>query len=148
MISAPTPTGTSTALAPLLAGASAALNATAALLLIAGRAAIARGLRTVHRRLMLSAFAVSVAFLGTYAARILLAGTERYQGPHRVAYFTLLGSHTVLAAIVPFLAIAALYLGLRASWDSHRRVARIALPIWLYVSVSGVAVYFVLFHAR
>ncbi len=126
----------------------AALNALAAVLLAFGFAAIRRGNMRRHRALMLSAFTVSVVFLVSYLAYHARAGTVRFQGQGlaRTFYFALLLSHTVLAAVVPVLAIVTLSRGLRARYDSHRRIARWTLPIWFYVSVTGVGVYLMLYH--
>jgi len=95
---------------------------------------------------MLSALAVSALFLVGYLTYHFQAGTTRYtgQGWIRPVYFTILLSHTILAAAVPLLAITTLVLALRERFDRHRRIARITFPIWLYVSVTGVIVYLML----
>jgi uncharacterized membrane protein YozB (DUF420 family) len=126
----------------------AVLNATSALLLAAGYLAI-RGRRVrTHRACMAAAFTTSVAFLVSYVVYHLNAGTTRFPGEGwvRPVYFTILGTHTVLAALVPFLAVATLTLALRGRFTPHARLARWTLPTWLYVSVTGVVIYVLLYH--
>ena len=132
----------------------ASLNGLSTLLLIAGIVLIRGGHRNAHRNVMLSAFAVSVVFLGCYLT--YHQGLHHYIGTHgksfggtggiRVAYFAILISHVVLAAIVPILAIMTIVRGLKADWERHRRIAKITFPIWLYVSVTGVVIYAMLYH--
>jgi uncharacterized membrane protein YozB (DUF420 family) len=126
----------------------AALNGLAAVLLVAGRVAIARGRTAWHRRLMLTALVVSAAFLACYLVYHAEVGSVRFtaRGPIRPVYFLVLASHVVLAALVPPLALVAVWHAGRGRFDRHRRVARIAWPVWLYVSASGVAVYLMLYH--
>ena len=97
---------------------------------------------------MVAAFAVSVAFLISYLVYHYQVGSVRFQktGPIRTVYLSILLTHTVLAAAVPFLAGISLYRGLKGDYAKHRRVARWALPIWLYVSVTGVVVYWMLYR--
>ena len=127
----------------------AALNAAATLLLLRGRALAKRGERAAHRRTMLAAFAVSSLFLASYVAHKISRSFENTTfnatGGAKVAYLVLLASHVVLAAAVPFLAIALIRLGLRGDVDRHRRLARVAWPVWLYVSVTGVVIYVLLY---
>jgi protein SCO1/2/putative membrane protein len=124
------------------------LNATSAVLLIIGYRLICRGKVEAHRRAMIAAFAVSVLFLISYLIYHSQVGSVRYQktGAIRAVYLTILGTHTVLAALVPFLAVITLYRGLKRSDARHRRIARWTLPIWLYVSVTGVIVYLMLYQ--
>ena len=126
----------------------AALNASSAALLIAGYSAIRRGKREVHRKFMLAAFACSVLFLISYLVYHFQVGSVRFQrtGAIRTVYLTILFTHTVLAAAVPFLAVITLRRALAARFDKHRRIARWTLPIWLYVSVTGVVVYWMLYR--
>lgn len=126
----------------------AALNATAAVLLATGYRMIRRGRREAHRRLMLAAFAVSVLFLVSYLVYHYEVGSVRFTGtgPIRTVYFTILISHTILAAAVPPLAVITLGRALKGRLEAHRRIARWTLPIWLYVSATGVAVYWMLYH--
>lgn len=126
----------------------AALNAISAVLLVAGYMQI-RALRVRrHRALMLSAFGVSILFLVSYLIYHYHAGSVRFtgQGWIRPVYFAILISHTVLAAAVPVLAILTLRLALRGELLRHRRLARWTFPIWLYVSVTGVAIYLLLYQ--
>lgn len=126
----------------------ALLNATAAILLIWAYTLIRRRRIEAHRRVMLAAFGVSVAFLVSYLVYHYQAGSVRFQktGSIRTVYFTILLTHTVLAALVPPLAIVTLRRGLAARYDRHRKIARWTLPIWLYVSVTGVIVYWMLYR--
>jgi putative membrane protein len=133
---------------PVLPSVNAALNATAAVLLVWGYTLIRRKRIETHRKVMLSAFFVSCAFLVCYLVYHAQAGTVRFQktGTIRTVYLSILATHTILAAAVPFLAIITLRRGLAARYDRHRRIARWTLPIWLYVSVTGVVVYLMLYH--
>ena len=134
-------------LAEILPPVNAVLNATSAVLIVLGWRAIRAGDRTRHRALMLSALGVSGLFLVGYLTRVALTGTHRFPGTGalRSAYLLLLGTHTVLAAaIVPLIGFA-VYFAWNGRFEAHRRVARYALPAWLYVSVTGVLVYFMLY---
>ena len=126
----------------------AALNAIAAVLLTIGFALIRNGRIEAHRTVMISAFGVSVLFLIGYLTYHSLAGVVYYRhaGAIRLVYLTILFTHTVLAAIVPVLAIITLSRALRANFKRHRAIARWTLPIWLYVSVTGVIVYLMLYR--
>jgi uncharacterized membrane protein YozB (DUF420 family) len=126
----------------------AALNATCAVLLLAGFACIRRRRIAAHRACMLAAFGVACLFLASYLTYHAQAGTTRFtaQGWIRTLYFVLLTSHTVLAAAIVPLAIVTLRRGLRRDDGRHRRIARWTLPVWLYVSVTGVLVYAFLYH--
>ncbi len=126
----------------------AALNATSGLLLLAGFAAIRAGRRDVHRALMLAACSSSALFLAGYVTRVALTGTHRFPGTGalRAAYLAVLGSHTLLAALVLPLVLWTLSLSLRSRFAEHRRVARVTFPVWMYVSATGVAVYLLLYH--
>ena len=133
---------------PVLPSVNAALNATAAVLLVWGYTLIRRKRIQTHRRVMQTAFAVSCAFLVCYLVYHFQVGSVRFPrtGAIRTVYLSILGTHTVLAAAVPVLAIITLRRGLSGRYDRHRRIARWTLPIWLYVSVTGVVVYFMLYH--
>ena len=137
-----------TELAAVLPAVNACLNAVAAVLLGAGRLAIHRGRVDAHRRFMVAAFSVSVVFLISYVTRFALTGTHRYpeDAPLRGLYLAILVSHTTLAAITPVLAVVTLRLALLGRFERHRRLARWTWPIWMYVSATGVAVYFMLYH--
>ncbi len=126
----------------------ASLNGLAALFLIAGFVFIRRGNAAAHRFAMLTAFACSIAFLVSYLFYHSQVGSVRFQGTGgiRTLYFTVLLSHTVLAALVPFMAAVTLYRALRERFDRHRAIARWTLPIWLYVSVTGVVIYWMLYR--
>jgi uncharacterized membrane protein YozB (DUF420 family) len=131
-----------------LPGLNAILNASAALLLVIGYVLIRRRQIDAHRNVMLAAFGISVLFLISYVTYHVQVGSVRFQktGTIRTLYFSVLLTHTVLAAVVPFLAIITLSRGLGGRYDPHRRIARWTLPVWLYVSVTGVIVYWMLYR--
>jgi uncharacterized membrane protein YozB (DUF420 family) len=133
---------------PVLPSVNAFLNATAAVLLVWGYTLIRRKRIEQHRRVMLAAFVTSCLFLVSYLVYHATAGSKRFPGTGtlRTVYLSILGTHTILAAAVPFLAVITLNRGLRGRYDKHRRIARWTLPIWLYVSVTGVIVYLMLYH--
>ena len=126
----------------------AALNGTCALLLIAGRLAIARGDRELHRRRMLGAFTASTVFLISYLIRFATTGAHKYPGEgwDKIVYLIVLFSHMALAVVLVPLVIRALQHALRGHFDRHLRVVKWGWPIWMYVSVTGVIVYFMLYH--
>ena len=132
----------------VLPSINAFLNATAAVLLVWGYWLIRNKRKETHRKVMQTAFVVSCLFLVCYLVYHFQVGSVRFPktGPIRTVYLTILASHTVLAACVPFLAIVTLRRGLSARFDKHRRIARWTLPVWLYVSVTGVVVYVMLYH--
>ena len=101
-----------------------------------------------HRNVMIAAFVTSCLFLVCYLVYHAQVGSVRFPktGAIRTIYLSILGTHTVLAAAVPVLAIVTLRRGLAARYDRHRRIAKWTLPIWLYVSVTGVVVYVMLYH--
>jgi uncharacterized membrane protein YozB (DUF420 family) len=131
-----------------LPAVNAFLNATSAGFLTAGFLLIRRGRVAAHRACMLSAFGVSALFLVSYVVYHATAGSVpfRGQGLIRPVYFTLLISHIVLAAAIVPLALVTVHRAWSARFDRHRRIARWTLPIWLYVSVTGVVIYFMLYH--
>ena len=129
---------------------SATLNGCSAVLLVTGRALIARGKVAAHRVAMLTAFGTSALFLVSYVY---------YHWPHhggivyfhgtgwaRILYLTILISHTILAIVIVPLVLITLTRGLRGHFDRHRAIARWTFPLWLYVSVTGVIVYLMLFQ--
>jgi putative membrane protein len=146
----------------------AALNSLATVLLLAGLYLIKHGRVEAHKRAMLTAFAVSIVFLACYLwYHFALVGHVKFAhpGPIRYVYYAILLSHVMLAITVPFFATWQIYLGFRAVGcctpkgdqpddpaiaaayrDKHRRWARVTFPIWLYVSVTGVVVYVMLYH--
>jgi len=128
----------------------AALNATSAALLAAGWAAVRRRRIPLHRACMLAACGVSALFLVSYVTYHYLAGSRPYTGAGwlRWVYFPILVSHIVLAAaMVPFV-LTTVYRALSGDFVRHVRVARLTLPVWLYVSVTGVVVYLLLYQLR
>ena len=131
-----------------LPAVNATLNLTAAVLLVWGWTLIRRRRIAQHRRVMIAAFCASVLFLISYLVYHFEAGSVRFRGTGaiRTVYLTILATHTVLAAIVPVLAILTLRRGLRGEYERHRRIARWTLPVWLYVSVTGVVVYWMLYR--
>jgi uncharacterized membrane protein YozB (DUF420 family) len=131
-----------------LATTNAVLNSIAAVLLVIGWVAIARGKWRAHRAAMIAAFVVSTVFLVSYLTYHAIAGSVPFQGQGlvRPVYFTILVSHVILAAAVPVLALRMFFLAWRGRWDAHRRLGRITLPVWLYVSVTGVVIYLMLYH--
>lgn len=135
-------------LGEILPSVNATLNGTCAVLLLAGFTAIRRGRPALHRGLMLAACASSLLFLASYLTRIALTGTHRFPGGGalKAAYLAILLSHTVLAALAAPLVLRTLFLAFRERFPDHRRLARATLPIWMYVSVTGVVVYVMLYH--
>jgi putative membrane protein len=136
------------ALGATLAFCNALLNGTSALLLLGGWIAIRRRRPDVHWKCMASAFVVSTVFLISYLARVALSGTHRYpgSGTWRAIYLLVLTTHMLLAITVPPLALRTFYLAIKKRYVEHRRLVRFTLPIWMYVSVTGVAVYVLLYH--
>ena len=143
-----------TVIVPVLAAAhplatvNALLNALAAVLLAAGWVCIRRGNVRAHRAAMAAAFVVSSVFLVSYLARYAIEGTHRFAGPDAVrpVYLAILATHVPLAAAVPLLALRMFFLAWKGRFDAHRRLGRITLPIWLYVSVTGVLIYLMLYR--
>jgi protein SCO1/2/putative membrane protein len=131
-----------------LPAVNALLNGASFVLLVIGFALIRRGRRDAHQRVMIAAFACSVLFLTSYLIYHAQVGSVRFQGQGsvRTLYLSILLTHTVLAAAVPFLAAITLVRALRARFDRHRAIARITLPIWLYVSITGVVIYVMLYQ--
>ena len=130
-----------------LPAVNAVLNATAAVLLVTAYVLIRTGHVHAHKRVMLTAFAVSTLFLISYLTYHALAGIVYFPktGTIRTVYLTILYTHTVLAATVPVLAIITLRRALKGWFPKHRKIARWTLLIWLYVSVTGVVVYLMLY---
>jgi uncharacterized membrane protein YozB (DUF420 family) len=135
-------------MAALLPHLTAGLNALSLALLLAGWVLIRSGSRHWHRRAMLSAAAVGALFLVAYVAHHVLQPlfVFRGHGLARPAYFTLLASHVALAVAVAPLALVTLRRALAGRVDAHRALARWTLPLWLYVSASGILVYVLLYH--
>jgi uncharacterized membrane protein YozB (DUF420 family) len=131
-----------------LPAVNATLNGIAAVLLLIGYTLIRKKRIDAHRRVMLTAFSVSVVFLVCYIIYHWNAGVVYYQktGLLRALYLTILTTHTILAVITPVLAIITLRRGLRMDVQRHRAIARWTFPIWMYVSVTGVVVYVMLYR--
>lgn len=132
----------------VLPAVSSALNVTTTVLLLVGWARIRRKDVDGHKRAMLSALAVAAVFLVTYVVHHAMHGTHGSSatGTARTVYLVILLSHTVLAFAVAYLAPRVAWLGLKGRLAEHRKLARIAMPVWLYVSVTGVLVYFMAYH--
>ncbi len=124
----------------------AALNFSSAVLLLSGYVAIRRGKRDLHRKLMLSALFVASAFLASYVTYHHFHGDTRFtgEGPVRSVYFFVLVTHILGSTIALPVVLATVYFALTQSFERHRRLARFTFPLWLYVSVTGVLVYFLL----
>ena len=126
----------------------AVLNTASAVLLLSGWWLIRRGRRDAHRRAMLLALATSTLFLTSYLVYHFEVGSVRFtgQGPVRTVYFVILVGHTVSAAAIVPLVLVTLRRALRGRFEAHRALARTTLPLWLWVSVSGVVVYWMLYR--
>ena len=126
----------------------AALNATSAVLMTTGHRFMHKGRIAAHRACMLAAVCSSSVFLISYVYYHAHAGVIRFRGTGwvRPFYFAMLTSHTILAVAVVPLVLASLILGLRGNFARHRPIARWTYPIWLYVSVTGVLIYFMVYH--
>jgi uncharacterized membrane protein YozB (DUF420 family) len=128
----------------------ATLNATATILLVIGRKRARLGDVAGHKIVMLSAFAVSSLFLLLYlthkVSRNFENTTFNVEGAAKIAYLVLLASHVLLAMTVPVIAILLIRLGLKDNREMHRRIARVGWPVWMYVSVTGVLIYLLLYQ--
>ncbi len=131
-----------------LALVNATLNATSGILLVTGRTLIKRGKRELHKRLMLATIATSAVFLACYLTRVMLTGTHAFphEGALKAVYLLILFTHMTLAAAVPVLALILVVRAYKEKFAEHRKLARYTYPIWLYVSVTGVIVYLMLYH--
>lgn len=131
-----------------LATLNASLNAASTVFLTAGFFFIRRKEVARHRFCMLTAFGISCVFLVSYLVHHARVGSVPFRGPEslRPVYLAVLIPHVILAALVPVLAIVTIRRALKGDFERHRRIARVTLPIWLYVSVSGVAVYWMLYR--
>jgi len=126
----------------------AVLNAASALLLLCGYLMIRSGRREAHRRFMLGALVTSTVFLASYLTYHFQVGSVRYQGqgPLRTLYLTILLTHTVLAVVIVPLVLVTVARAWKGDFPAHRRIARITLPLWAYVSVTGVVIYWMLYR--
>jgi uncharacterized membrane protein YozB (DUF420 family) len=131
-----------------LPAVNAVLNGTSAVLIASGRRFIKRGKLRTHRRFMIAAVITSSLFLISYIWYHAHAGVVRFQGQgwSRPVYFTILISHTILAAAVVPLVLITLMRALRGRYDRHRLIARWTYPVWMYVSITGVVIYLLLYH--
>lgn len=131
-----------------LPAVNATLNGIAALLLISGYVLIKRGKRDAHRNAMLAAFAMSILFLTCYLIYHYYVPSKRFEGPIglKLIYYPILISHVILAVFVPFMAGKTIFRAFKQNWVGHRRIARITYPIWIYVSVTGVIIYLMLYQ--
>jgi uncharacterized membrane protein YozB (DUF420 family) len=133
---------------PYLPHLNAVLNSTSALLLLAGFRFIRHGRILAHRNCQVTAFVTSTLFLVSYLTYHYYHGATRFagQGPVRPLYFAILITHTILAVVIVPLILVTLYRAARKDFIRHRRIARWTLPLWLYVSITGVIVYLMLYH--
>ena len=131
-----------------LPAVNATLNALATVLLVSGWVLISQGKVEQHRRCMLAAFATSALFLASYLVYHFNVGSVAFtgQGSLRILYFTILISHIILAIVILPMVLITLVRALRTQFDAHRRIARWTLPLWLYVSITGVIVYVMLYQ--
>jgi putative membrane protein len=131
-----------------LALCNAIMNGSSALLLFCGWVAIRRRRPDVHWKLMAGAFVVSCLFLVSYVVRVLVSGTHKYPGtgPWKTIYLAVLITHMILAITVPPLALRTLFLARKRRYAEHKKIVRFTWPIWMYVSVTGVLVYVLLYH--
>jgi putative membrane protein len=130
---------------PLL---NAILNATSGFLLVVGHRFIRKGRTRSHKRTMISVLVTSVLFLFSYLTYHYFHGSEHFQGQGivRPIYFLILGTHTLLAGLIVPLALITVTRGLKGEFQQHKRIARWTYPIWLYVSVTGVIIYLMLYQ--
>jgi uncharacterized membrane protein YozB (DUF420 family) len=133
---------------PLLPHLNALLNGTCAVLLVTGYVFIRRGRVPAHRTCQVAAVVTSTIFLASYLTYHYYHGATRFpgQGIARLVYFTILISHTILAIVIVPLVLVTLYRAVRGDFERHRKIARWTLPIWIYVSVTGVLVYLMLYQ--
>jgi putative membrane protein len=136
------------ALAEILPSINATLNGTSAVLLFVGYRALRQKRIAVHRIAMQSAFVTSTIFLICYLTRVYLTGTHRFPGTGwlKALYLAILFSHMVLAVVTVPLVLRTLYLARASRFVEHRKIAKFTFPVWMYVSVTGVIVYVMLYH--
>ena len=134
--------------ATVLPHINASLNGLGAVLLVTGFLCIRQQRIAAHRACMIAAFVLSILFMASYLVYHYQVGSVKFQGTGavRTLYLTILATHSLLAAIVPFLALITLWRALRERFEKHVKIARWTLPIWLYVSITGVVVYWMLYH--
>jgi len=132
----------------VLPAVNATLNATSAILLVTARRLIAVRRIEAHKRTMLAALTTSTLFLVSYLYYHAHIGSKHFPGPNpwRTIYFAILLTHTILAVVIVPLILTSLYRGLKRMDASHKAIARITFPLWLYVSITGVVIYFMLYQ--
>jgi putative membrane protein len=137
-------------LAETLPATLATLNGVSATLLVTAYVAIRRGLRERHRALMIANLVVSCGFMVIYLTEMSLFGSTRFPGDDwvRTLFLTILISHTILAVLLVPLVFRTFYLAFKERFPEHRRIARITFPVWLYISVTGVVIYWMTHHLR
>ncbi|MEM7414260.1 MAG: DUF420 domain-containing protein [Gemmatimonadota bacterium] len=137
-----------TAVGDTLALVNALLNLSSAAALFAGYYFIRKKVVDRHKQLMLTAVGASAIFLVFYVTRVIFTGTHQFggEGIARTVYLTILGTHVVLAMLVPPFVLRILYLAHKERFDEHRRLARFVFPVWAYVSVTGLLVYLLLYQ--
>ena len=137
-----------TTLADALPSINATLNGASALWIVLGYRSIKTKNIPLHRFAMQSAFVTSTIFLACYLTRVYLTGTHRYPGSGmmKTLYLTILATHTVLAIVTVPMVLRSLFLARKGRFADHRKIARYSLPVWLYVSVTGVVVYLMLYQ--
>jgi len=128
----------------------ATLNGISVTLLLTGYIAIRRGQRERHRALMISNLVVSSFFMVVYVAEMSIFGTTRFPGDDwvRTLFLTILISHTILAVTLVPLVFRTFYLAFKERFTEHRRIARVTFPVWLYISVTGIVIYWMTHHLR
>ena len=137
-------------LATSLPAVSAVLNGANAALLVSAIVAIRRGCPELHRRLMVANLTVSLLFVAVYVTQTAILGHTRFPGDDwvRVLFLTILGTHTALAVCLVPLVIRTVFLAVKERFPEHRRLARVTFPVWLYVSLTGVVIYWMNHHLR
>ena len=132
----------------LLPTINAILNATSGALVLLGYRNIRRGKDAIHKKFMLTAIGVSALFLASYLIYHWEVGSIKFQGEGiiRIIYFSILISHTILAVVIVPMVLRTVYLALKGQFSKHRKIAKLTFPIWVYVSATGVIVYFMLYQ--
>ena len=128
----------------------AGLNTVSATLLVTALVAIKQGRRERHKRLMIVNLGVSALFLVVYVTHLVVVGNQRFPGDDwvRTLFLSILTSHTILAVALVPLVLRTFFLGFKKRFDEHRKIARWTFPIWLYISVTGVVIYWMNHHLR
>lgn len=126
----------------------ALLNTIAGVLLLSGYVAIKKGHKELHKKIMVSALVISAAFLTSYLIYHYHVPSKKFPdlGWIKTVYFLILFPHIILAAVMVPMILKTFWHAFRGEWDKHKKIAKITFPIWMYVSVTGVVVYFMLYH--